>query len=168
MPALVKSYCRSLHRSTWVVLALAAMVLALVNVPGQPEYTLDLSSELHAGREFKHVSYFAHGWPLHFLERKTEVEAPRAIMGMAGGPTTAPTSCWRFWTEVTAFRPAYLTVNVTTTVICLLLVGMLFQRWRARRLRVWQLHLRDCFALISLVALTAGWLAYEKRQYDEE
>ncbi len=166
MLAFLKSRCRTWHRSTWVVMALTALVLVLTNVPGQLEYTLDLFSAGPTTPPFHHKSRFAHGWPLGYVQRRTELSVPAGGMGMGGGVNLA--SCWRFWTEVTGFRPWYLLIDLLAAPICLLVAGLAFERWRSRRTRLWQLHLRDCFALMSVIGIAAGWLTYEKRRYDAE
>lgn len=132
-----------LHRSTWVFVTLLAMVLALMNAPGQVVYVTNV---LGGGKYGPHFENFdaqcEHGWPLTWLRRSG--------VSVGGRWRLSP---WYVWEGVEGFSSLALAANAVVAGGVLLASGAVFELWRRRR--VLQLHLIDLLAFVVVFSLAA-------------
>jgi hypothetical protein len=111
-----------LHFSSWVVLALAFLLIAVWNLSGF--VFVDVRLELPLWR---------HGWPLTYLIRSVEFTptfAQRTTTHVGVPPR--PERILGLTQEVRSFRPAALAINCAVGLALAVVVALAFE-WRRRR-----------------------------------
>jgi hypothetical protein len=150
-----------LHRSTYVVAGLIAVVLLLASIPG----TLVLRG-----------MHIAHGWPWTFLARGFDettamnfysqvIDGPRSDHCLSSLPQTV------FWglRDNVEYRSYWLLLADVVVGVCIVVFGAAaFEVWRRRRSRIFQFYLGELFAVVTLAAICLSWLTVETRERSEE
>jgi len=142
----------NLHASTVVVMGLMAAALLLTNVYGRHSLTLADVIPIFCEQ-------FEHGWPATFIERNAWEDYY---------PSGERRSPWRFFEKVKTFRPIRLLADVTVCLGLLFVSGAIFETWRRRRGKVYQLHLIDLFIVTGAVSGGFGFYAYHRSQHRAE
>jgi hypothetical protein len=168
-----------LHASTYVMLLLTAAVLLLLNVPGQriiefslypyerqPEVMLQKQTPLVlVGRHKRQINIshgLAHGWPCTWLVRDAR-EHKDARTGKS-----RDTKIWSFTEDYRRFYPGWLAGNIATGLATTAAAGLLFERWRRKRRRIWQQTTCDWLMLIAAVGAATAYALKTARDYQHE
>ena len=145
-----------LHASTYLVAVGVLALLVLANVPGQvvvaPDpFALGRFPILSSSRSCEH------GWPVTYLWRE-EV--------LVGNKTRL--SPWSLSEGV--LRASYfgLGLDLLAGAAALVLGVALYEAWRRRRSKVYQLHVRDLLVLMTVVSVAFGWLGWQAKQHRDE
>jgi hypothetical protein len=155
----------SLHRSTWVVVAMIAAGLVFANIPGRMDVALE-SSDLGSYRDFR----IDHGWPWPFLRRTLEVcQFPRRHRsdGERLG-AIEPGELWALARNIEETDLLCLAEDVGVAVVAVALGAALFELWRRCRYHVFQFYLIELFGLMTALCLLFSWLVVESRDRREE
>ena len=152
-----------LNASAYVVLALTATVLFLLNVPG--ERRMECNSRPTDQTDAFNVlnRQIEHGWPWTYLVREQGFHDYDPLTG-----TSRPTSLWSFEEDFISRSPSALFGNVAIALLMLPAVAIIFERWRRRRARLWQPTVVDLLALTALIAVGTGYVVHAVRQHQVE
>jgi hypothetical protein len=96
------------------------------------------------------------GWPFPFMAQERWRQAGSLAW-------LQPVSPWSLTSKVISFSPVFLLAD---SAVCLGLVAWLtifYQRWRKKRQRIWQLHLRDSAMLLVIAGCAMAWVANDLR-----
>jgi hypothetical protein len=155
-----------LHRSTYVVAGLIAIVMLLANVPGTLLQGYD-SDPLRLR--------MAHGWPWLYVTR--ELDANTLMWLVLLGDTNDPKLVFSkvpqrtYWWLVGKVKTAStwaLLADVAVALAVIFLGSMFYEIWRRRRNRLLQFHLTDLLVLTTLAAIGLSWFSVEARERAEE
>lgn len=147
--AKLRSLAPKLHVSTYVIVGLVAVVLLLLNIPGQWIVGPDIFATGKYGPHFGVYEHCEHGWPSTYLWRQSS-------------------SPWKLLERIEQFSVAGLLADVAIALGLLFVSGLLFEAWRRRRNRFLQFHLGDLLVFTAFVAVVAGILATYRHQYRRE
>jgi len=158
-----------LYRSTWVFVGFLAVILGLLNVPGQlsVEFMLQGTDQPWGQSGPIACTVMRHGWPLVAIERGP-FQGGVGRLNRYGCDSLGAPSPWRLTDSVFAFRPVVLVLNVAIGVAVLSIGAALFQRWRARRSPLLKFYLSDLLAVVTLVAIGFGLLARARAGHQAE
>jgi hypothetical protein len=151
------------HFSTLVVMALVAGLLVLANLPARPRAEIHFDFDGDWGPAIYGTDFLLcdHGWPLTHLSRK--VEMTYDVDGMQTDP-----ELWTLTAGERSFSVASFLANLAVAAIIVSAGGAIFEWWRRRRRRLFQFHVADCLILTAAAASIGGFIAYERRGYEEE
>ncbi|MHC4400706.1 MAG: leucine-rich repeat domain-containing protein [Planctomycetota bacterium] len=152
-----------LHRSTYVVLLLVAVVLALANVPGQFVVLPTILRQGKYGPHFEMEGRLEHGWPATYLLRYPEYGPPSARTF-----SVTWSSIWSLTADVLQFNLARLALDVGAALCIMAAAGALFEWWRRQRRRLFQVHIRDLLVLTALAAVVLAWVSMKAQAYRTE
>lgn len=152
---------RRLHRSSYIFTGGLAVILLLVNVPGQIVVGPDISSGGKYGPHFDADEHCEHGWPAVWLEREPVALHPHGIWSLRLSP-------WRLDEGVERFNTVGLLVDLVTAIAIVLIGGAVFELWRRRRPKLLQLQLGELLVLVALSAVCAAVLAAQGRRHQRE
>jgi hypothetical protein len=139
-----------LHFSTWILVCLGALAIALLLVPGEEGYYPNQ-------RAADPDQAIVHGWPFTYLWRTI---GNSIFFGDANAK--AP-FVWKLFDGVKEFRPAILFADVVLLVTCFG-IGATAWEWRRRsRPFRFQFRLRTLFVAVTLFAALLGWWTIERR-----
>lgn len=150
---------RKYHRSTWVFLAFFALILFLVNVPGQVVVSPDIFANGKYGPHFDVDEHCEHGWPFTYLQREPV---------LTGGWPDMRLSPWKLFEGVDRFSISILIVDVILGLALTAVAGFLFEVWRRRRKRLLQFSIADLFVLVAIVAAGSAIFVFHRSQHREE
>ena len=150
-----------LHLSTVIFLVLLFAALLLTSIPGQIVLTPYLFTPGQCGPDFRQMSETCrHGWPWPFLVREGVV---------AGVPPAWRLSLWNLTEGVVSLNWAMFAADLGVWLLCLLIGGVVFERWRRRRRRLFQFYLIDIMAVFLVVACGLSyWAANAQCHVDQE
>jgi hypothetical protein len=143
-----------------------ALVLALICLPG-----MNLVQQI-SGAGFTDADatgIFDHGWPAVYLTREIENSPP-----LFHGPVVAwaPWRTWICWElnegTTTKFSLSNLVFDIA---VCFSLVALTIALWenrRRRRTNIWQVTLREMFAITLIVASIFAWITYQRNESRRE
>ena len=154
---------RRLHASTYVVLFLTTTVLFLLNVPGERTITFDGIPKPPLIGLTMMRDRIEHGWPCTYLVRDERVGDIDPVTG-----ERQLTSLWSFRQDFMSLSLWRLVANFAITIVVVLVVALIFDRWRRRRRRIWQLTMVDLLALTAIVAVTTAYGINATRVHEEE
>lgn len=152
-----------LNLSTYVVLLLAAAVLALANLPGDEVFPPDVLSDGKYGPHFELDSELHHGWPLTYLRRWPDV-----VRTPSGDYVVPQQTYWSLTSNVLQVRFGSLAVNIVLAIGLSVLAAFLYEAWRRRRRRIYQFHLIDLAVAVVVVSLACSWLTVTAREHHRE
>jgi hypothetical protein len=152
---------RRIYPSTIVFTAVLTIAIILPNLMGE----IVLSPERHfAGAtivlESGVSAHLEHGWPLVYLWRKPS--------GLGKRSWLRNYTLWQVHQSVTRFRPERLAINVAVGLGVLLSGAWLFERWRRRRVRLWQFGLGELAVGVAIAGALLGFFARERLQSARE
>lgn len=152
-----------LHRSTLVVGAIAAILMALTNLPGS---TCSPSALGVANLKISSGVY-DHGWPW-VIARSVDPSVPSPF-AISVASTVRPDERWHWSLEWRDFSAVAAVGDMALALAIVLGIGALWE-WRRRRLNsVWQIRLTDVFALTLAVSLACGWwLSWHNQRVRQE
>ena len=166
-----------LHRSTWVALSLAAVLLLLIIAPGEVlEYRPDERVGIGEGLTMEH------GWPWIWLRRTVDWKPLRS-----GPPPGLPhhgipwlqKPAWSFEGDVVpgpapyverydvGWWPAALVLDLLASVAILTLLAASLE-WRHRRRQLWQFSLAEVLVLMLPASVGLGWWMANRRTHMAE
>lgn len=147
-----------LHRSTWVVGAIALILGCLIVLPG-----LGVEYSLNASPQVVSVGY-EHGWPYPFLKRT----ASGSSQPLCGVPWLS-WEAWQVWYSHGDNEFSFRNLMFDTLVLMASVVmAIAAWEWRLRRSRLMQISLAGLMVLITLVALPLGWYTYHRTEVKRE
>jgi hypothetical protein len=154
-----------LHASTYVVLLSTALVLFLLNVPGQlvPYVGAPLEEEQLFGDHRIVRERLEHGWPFTYLIRDD-----RYFVNRPAESEPRPTAIWSFTEDLVSFEPWRLAGDLLAALGVIALVALLAEYWRRQRHSIWQLHMSDLLAITAIIAGTLWYLQTTLRDYNAE
>lgn len=141
-----------LHASTWVVAALAALSLLVLNLSVEVRFGYD--------PEIKNLGPVAiAGWPVRYWSHgSNSLEFPGTPLLLHGPPTT-----WFSFDDVTGIDRRAGMIDIAAAVAIVAATCLLFETWRRRRRRIWQLRLVDLLAATLGLAMIFAWFAGVRR-----
>jgi hypothetical protein len=154
-----------LHASTHVVLLLTAVVLFLLNVPGQyvPHVDMPLPEEQLFGDHRIVRERLEHGWPFSYLIRDD-----RYFVKRPGESEPRPTAIWSFTEDFVSFDPSRLTGDVLAALSVLAIVALLAEYWRRQRHAIWQLRISDLLGITAVIAGAIWFVQVTLREHEAE
>lgn len=158
----------TLHKSTLVVGALAAIGLGRIEIPG-----LELNQNAEAiPSQYDGLMRFDHGWPLTYAERFIPLDAlERPALTHPDTRLVSPTTLarWTVWVgDRLDFKLSALILDGFIASACVVGITGLWE-WRRRgRAHAWQLRISEMLLLVSLAAAACGWLSYARNEWQQE
>lgn len=158
-----------LHASTWCLVLLTAVILAVLNIPGRfPRSWADPNR-----------SGIAHGWPWTMMERKVPsagADENRAEFLWSWSLETTPNTVGQEGTSLIqspfpasrTFYPAVVAGNAAVAIALVTAVVFLAERRRRQRRSFWQVTLAE--SLVGCAALAAGlaWLGWQVKHTERQ
>jgi hypothetical protein len=152
-----------LHRSTWIVLLLAAVFFGLIVVPGQ--YVLYAAAGDVLGIRGLTME---HGWPWVYLRR--DVEPPSNILVDRlphHGVPWLQSWAWSLEGDVLRWSPWLLMFDLLIIAVILALIAIGMER-RHRQRRLWQVSLAEVLTLMLVAGISLGWWMTHQRAARQE
>ncbi len=150
---------RGWHRSTHVFVGIAALVLLILNVPGQMVAGPDIFADGKYGPHFFVCEYCQHGWPWTYLRRESVA---------LNGPPYLRLSHWRIFEGVEWFDASCLVANAAVCLTSAFVAGFLFETWRRQRKRLLQYRIVDLLVFGGTVAMCAAFYASHRSRHRYE
>ncbi|MBN1911148.1 MAG: hypothetical protein JW818_15485 [Pirellulales bacterium] len=154
-----------LHRSTWVVMGVVAVVLVFIVVPASPPRHVVYSYSIVLNPD----GGLRHGWPWDFARHTESFTSPfdSPSPDVDKAPWTQAKN-WVLTSGVTDWSPLHLVGDVLVALGILVTVGAGFEWWRRRRHRAWQFSLRELFVFTCVVAGVLAWWQSNAMRYQRE
>jgi hypothetical protein len=141
-----------LHASTWVVAALTALSLIVLNLSVEVRFEYDPAIKNLGPAAFT-------GWPARYWSY-----GPQTLNRMRGPLIMhrAPATWFSFddWRQVSGLAVA---IDLAIAVATIAATGLLFESWRRRRRRLWQLRLVDLLVVTLGMAVVFAWFVELRR-----
>jgi hypothetical protein len=173
---------RRLHLSTWLILLMTAVMLAIIVVPGEVDdhyYTRDFRLQEH-GWPWVHLRRFVPKpeWTSAIREAEGYATAqqrlalfrkegnPLPLLPVPRGRFWTDPEHWTFWRGLHAWNATACIGNAMACLVILLGVGGLAEYRRRRRNAFWQISLRETIAsmVVFAVVLIVGVGAFRQVQ----
>lgn len=128
----------SLYRrySTRIFLAFALLVTAVLNLPGEMVFRLDIFVDGKYGPHFPMRTFCEHGWPFTYLRREAVI---------LDSPPYYRLSRWNMFEGVDRFRAFSLIADIALVITVVLVAAFLLDAWL--RQRHWRIYTRDLLVL---------------------
>lgn len=133
----------------------------LLIVPGQYATSFHLCRMEIQAYYSEPETYYAHGWPLRYLDRSLAYRIQR-------GNQLIDANAWDIGFGVEEFRWWALLIDLLVAAGVILGSALLFEYWRRQRRQLWQFHIGDMLALALVVSLGGAYFVHQRAQHRHE
>ena len=146
----------TLHKSTLVVAAIAAVAMGRIAIPGRErDQHVELIPSQYDGRV-----RFDHGWPFTYAERYVPFDAADRQSWQAR---------WKYWQgESYGLMPAALLGDAGLAFALVVAAAAAWERRRRRRAHACQLTIAEMLLFVGAAATACGWLSHARQEWQSE